>query len=386
MRETRRRRLSAAENVPEPEPDALEPRVDAAHARARAAQVHFAPAESRALGTLAIVATLAILWVMLPVGLGVLLGTLFAFTAYPWFRTLVLRTRKPVLSAALVTAATALVVAASVGVTAYLLVLKGVAVFAALPQSLAPGGAVDKLMGHLQPSMHAIGLEPAAMANKLRDAAGGIAASLAGWATQVASAVFDGLLALFFMVTTMFFVLRRWKELGKRAEHLMPINPRHTRRLLGEVRRLGRTVVIGNFGTAVIQGVIAGAGFLVARVPQAAFLGAMTAVASLLPVVGTLLVWVPAAVLLFAGGHAASGAFVLIWSALAVVGFCDYFVRPKLVGGGATMSEWLMFVALFGGIKVFGFAGVLLGPMIVGVSVAALHLYERTRRFRLGLH
>jgi predicted PurR-regulated permease PerM len=384
LRESRRHQLVTREGGTEEEPFA--PHVDDAHARARAARIHFAPAESRALGTLAIVSTLAILWIMLPVGLGVLLGTLFAFTAYPWFRTLAHRTRKPVLAASLVTAATALVVAASVGVTAYLLVLKGVAVFAALPQSLAPGGAGDKLMRQLEPPMHAIGLEPAALANKLRDAAGGIAASLAGWATQIASAVFDGLLALFFMVTTMYFVLRRWKELGKRAEHLMPINPRHTRRLLGEVRRLGRTVVIGNFGTAVIQGLVAGAGFLVARVPQAAFLGAMTAVASLLPVVGTLIVWVPAAAVLFAGGHAASGAFVIIWSALAVVTLCDYFVRPKLVGGGATMSEWLMFVALFGGIKVFGFAGLLLGPMIVGFSVASLHLYERTRRFRLGLH
>src|SRR6185437_4407620 len=130
---------------------------------------------------------------------------------------------------------------------------------------------------------------------------------------------------------------------------------------------------------------VAGAGFVAARVPEAAFLGAMTAVASLLPVVGTLLVWVPAAVLLFAGGHAGAGIFTLAWGSVAIVGVCDYIVRPRLVGGGETMSGWLTFVALFGGIKLFGFAGLLLGPMIAGTSVAALRLYERTRRFRLGL-
>jgi predicted PurR-regulated permease PerM len=366
--------------------ESLEHAVDAAHVRARAAQLHYAPAESRALGTLAILATFAILWVMVPVGLGVLLGTLLAFTAFPRFRSLTRRTHRPALIAALVTAAATLAVAGTIGILGYLLILKGMALFAVMPQSMAPGGAGDKLVQHFEPILHTVGLEPAALADRLRGAIGSIAASLAGWATRVAGAVFESVLALFFLATTMYFVLRHWGELGKRAEHLMPLNPRHTRRLLREVRRLGRIVVIGNFGTAVIQGVIAGVGFAIAHVPEAAFLGAMTAVTSLVPVVGTMLVWVPAGALLIAGGHPAAGAFVLVWSAIAVVGFCDYAVRPALVGGGESMSSWMMFVALFGGIELFGFVGVLLGPMIVGVSVAALRLYERTRRFRLGLH
>jgi predicted PurR-regulated permease PerM len=362
------------------------PTVAPAQARARDARLHYAPAESRALGTLAILATLAILWIMVPVGIGVLLGTLLAFTAYPRYRALARRTHKPALAAALVTAALCLAVAAAVGVIAYLLFLKGMAVVAAVPQSLAPGGAADKLVARMTPPLHVIGLEPAGLADRLRNAIGGIATSLATWATQIAGAVFDGLLSLLFMAMTTFFVLQHWRELGRRAEHLMPINPRHTRRLLRSVRRLGQIVFVGNFGTALIQGAIAGIGFAIAKVPEAPFLGAMTAVASLLPVVGTMLVWVPAGLLLIAGGHPGAAAFVFAWSVVAVIGFCDYVVRPRLVGGGATMSSWLTFVALFGGIKLFGFVGLLLGPMIVGISVAALRLYERTRCFRLGLH
>ncbi len=108
--------------------------------------------------------------------------------------------------------------------------------------------------------------------------------------------------------------------------------------------------------------------------------------ASLLPVVGTMVVWVPAGLLLLAGGHVGAGVFVFAWNLLAVIGVCDYVVRPRLVGGGSeAMSSWMMFVALFGGIKLFGFIGVLLGPMIVGVAIASLRLYERTRRFKLDL-
>ena len=166
----------------------------------------------------------------------------------------------------------------------------------------------------------------------------------------------------------------------------MPINPRHTRRLLREAQRLGRTVVIGNFGTALLQGVIAGAGFAVARVPEAGFLGAMTAVTSLVPVVGTLIVWVPAGLFLLASDRSGAGLFVLLWGAFAVVGFCDYVARPRLVGSGETMSGWMTLVSLFGGLELFGFVGILLGPMLAGMGLAALRLYERTRRFRLGLH
>jgi predicted PurR-regulated permease PerM len=367
--------------------DAVEPTGDPVRQRARLVRLHYAPAESRALGTLAILALLGILWVMVPVGLGVLLGTLLAFTGYARYRALAQRTRKPALAAALVTAVLTLLVSAAVAVVTYLLILKGVAVVAIMPQSLAPGGAGDRFVEHMRPTLHVIGLEPAALADRLRGAIGGIAATLATWATQIAGAVAEGALALFFMTTTMYFVLRNWQSLGKRAEQLMPLNPRHTRRLLREVRRLGRVVVIGNFGTAVIQGAIAAVGFALAKVPEPAFLGAMTAVASLLPVIGTMLVWVPAGFLLGAGGHPVAGSFVFAWSIVAVVGFCDYVVRPRLVGGGARMmSSWVTFVALFGGIKLFGFMGLLLGPMIVGMSIAALHLYERTRAFRLNLH
>jgi predicted PurR-regulated permease PerM len=166
----------------------------------------------------------------------------------------------------------------------------------------------------------------------------------------------------------------------------MPINPRHTRRLVREIRRLGHAVIIGNFGTGAVQGVIGGIGYAIAHVPQAPLLGALTALASLVPAVGTLLVWVPAGVILLAMGHSAAGIFLLLWGVLAISSFCDYVVRPRLVGGSETMSSWMTLVALFGGLKVFGFVGVLLGPMLVGIAIECLRIYERTRRFRLGLH
>jgi predicted PurR-regulated permease PerM len=65
----------------------------------------------------------------------------------------------------------------------------------------------------------------------------------------------------------------------------------------------------------------------------------------------------------------------LIWSAVVVVGVCDYVIRPRLVGHGGAMPSVLTFAALFGGVEVFGLAGLVVGPLIMSVSFAVLRIY-----------
>ena len=352
--------------------------------RARAVIARLAPAAPRALGVVAALAALVLLVIIVPVGTGVLLGALLAFTIYGRYRALVRGSRSPGLVAAGITAATTAGVAGTLGLLVYLLVLQGVAVVDALPQSFAPGGVAAGLVQRVARPLSYFDVDAGNVADRLRGALSGVAGSLASWAARIVGVAADGALALFFMAITMFLVLRHGPELAQRAERLMPLNPHHTRHLIHEVRRLGRIVMIGNFGTALIQGVLAGVGFAIARVPQAGFLGAFTAVASLLPAFGTLLVWAPVGLVLVAVGRPAAGAFELAWGAVVVLGVCDYFVRPRLVGRGETMSTWTTFVSLFGGLKLFGFVGFLLGPLLAGLAIAVLGIYERARRFRLG--
>lgn len=358
---------------------------DPAHLRAREVIARYAPAEPRALGVMAALAALAIFWVVLPVGLGVLLGALLALTVHQAYEALVRRTDRPALVAFVTTAVTTVVVSGIVALLGYLLIKQGLALVAELPAQTRPGGAASQMVQGAARPLETLGLSAAGIAERLRGALGTIAGAAAGWAAQAVGAAVDGVLALLFMAMTMYFVLRHWNELARRAERLMPLNPHHTRRLMREIRRISRTVVVGNFGTAVVQGAVAGVGYFIARTPEPGFLAALTAVASLVPVFGTLLVWVPAGIFLVVTGHVPGGVFVLVWGSLAVVGFCDYVVRPRLVGGGERASMWLTLVALFGGIKLFGAIGLLLGPLLVGVAGAVLRLYERTRRFRLGL-
>jgi predicted PurR-regulated permease PerM len=334
--------------------------------------------ESFALGVLAFVSALTVICVVIPVGSGVLLGGLLGLTAHGFYQRLSRRTGKPALIAAGLTSVTTLLVAGTLGALLYVLVRQGMHV----KEMLSGDGSAD-LATHLTGPLAALGLEPASVIDKVRNEAGSLAGSLATWAGRIVGTLIGGALALLFTTTTMYFVLRHWVELSKEAEDLLPLNPHHTRRLMHEVRRIARSVVIGNLGTGLVQGVLAAIGYWIARLPDPVFFGALTALASIVPAFGTMLIWLPAGLMLLATGHPAAGGFELAWGALAVVGASDYIVRPKLVGRGEATSTWMTFVALFGGIELFGIVGLLLGPLLVSLSLAVLKVYRRTRLFRL---
>jgi predicted PurR-regulated permease PerM len=191
-----------------------------------------------------------------------------------------------------------------------------------------------------------------------------------------AAGTFSVLLALFFAMLSMYLVLRHWSRCVATLEIVSPLKREYTRHLLMEFRRVGRMTVSGTFITGLAQGALATVGFWITGVPQPVFFGITTALASLIPAVGTLLVWIPAGLYLFATGHLAKGIVELCWGAFVVVGFSDYVIRPQLVGDEA-MPTLLVFVALFGGVEAVGLPGLIVGPVVMALAVAILRLYAR---------
>jgi predicted PurR-regulated permease PerM len=144
-----------------------------------------------------------------------------------------------------------------------------------------------------------------------------------------------------------------------------------------EFREVGRETLQGTVITGIAQGVLATIGFAIAGLSEAPFLGAATAVASLIPAVGTLLVWLPIGMFLLISGHPVSGIFVLGWGASVVVGVSDYVIRPRLVGGNSRMPALFTFIGLFGGVEVWGLQGLIVGPILMSLALAVLRIYER---------
>jgi predicted PurR-regulated permease PerM len=124
----------------------------------------------------------------------------------------------------------------------------------------------------------------------------------------------------------------------------------------------------------ILQGGLAGGAFAVAGLDNAVFWGTVMAVLSIIPSVGSALVWIPAGIILIAHGETAAGVGLLAFCGI-VVGSLDNVLRPILVGKDTKMHELMIFFSTLGGIMMFGITGIFIGPLIASLFVTIWELY-----------
>ncbi|MBK6692260.1 MAG: AI-2E family transporter [Myxococcales bacterium] len=334
----------------------------------------------RALGVLAIVAALVLVRIAAPFGVGLFIGALLGFSLQPAYGALRRRHLSAGFSSLLCAVGAALVVSATLVGVMILFVSRGLRVLSALPDELGPQGSLGRFVTELTRMLTVMHTPVTDVSATLQAEAVSMGGRVAGWAADVATWTFGTLLALFFMTLSTYFVLRHWGDLARHMEELLPFERRHTHELLNQFRRAGRQVLLGTVLTGIIQGMFAAVGYRIVGVPEPGFWGVVTALASLVPAVGTLLVWVPIGIFKIATGHPVLGATLLIYSALTVGLISDYVIRPRLVGREPGVPTVLTFIALFGGVEVFGVVGLVLGPVLVTLSVAVLRTYQESLR------
>jgi predicted PurR-regulated permease PerM len=335
-----------------------------------------ARSEHRALNWAAAAAVAAIAWIALPVSVGILLGALIAFIVQPLYERLAPRLG-PAAASLTCVLGSAFWLVACVGGLGWLFVASGSGLARELIDALGPGGGANRAIAAAGHITSRFGVSPEEAAARLRGLAEGAAARAASLAGGLIAATTSALLALFFAMLTMHFILGHWQRAAARAQEALPLRPDYTRELVEEFRRAGRTTLLGTVVTGLAQGALATIGYAIAGMPKPLFFGVATAVASLIPAVGTLLVWVPAGVVLILTGHPFDGVVELVWGTLFIVGLSDYVIRPRLVGSEAELPSLVTFTALFGGVEVFGLKGLIVGPVIMSLAIAVLRLYVR---------
>jgi predicted PurR-regulated permease PerM len=160
------------------------------------------------------------------------------------------------------------------------------------------------------------------------------------------------------------------------AETLLhsPLGPERTETLLGTVRQMIRASFFGVVAVAAAQGTLLGIAAWIAGLPIPALWGLATAGFSVLPILGSALVWIPGTLLLLAKGSTGMAIFFLIWGAVLVAN-SDNVVRPLVVMNSLhQVNGLLVFIAILGGIQAFGFTGVLAGPVTLAVGIALLRM------------
>lgn len=210
--------------------------------------------------------------------------------------------------------------------------------------------------------------------SRLREAAAGL---LTGWSARLAqgSLAFLAILALTFYF--LFYLLRDAAVLRSGLQRFLPLTPPEFSALASRVEDTVFASVYATAGVSILQGVLGGAMFWILGLPSPVFWGVIMGLLAIVPFLGAFIVWVPAAAGLALQGHWIAAIMLTAWGTL-VVGLIDNIIYPILVGQRLRLHSMVSFMAIVGGLLLFGAHGIVLGPLIVAIA-QGLHTILRNR-------
>jgi predicted PurR-regulated permease PerM len=176
---------------------------------------------------------------------------------------------------------------------------------------------------------------------------------------------------VFFVIFTMYYLFRDGDRLRAALHDLLPLEEGKAHEIVGRTGEVISASVYGVLVIATIQGVLGGLAFWVLGLPSPLLWGVVMIFMSMIPVAGSFVIWVPAAIYLAVTGHWGKAVMLAAWG-MFVIGTVDNFLRPKLVGEKTRLHELLIFFSVLGGLQVFGILGLVLGPVIVAITIALL--------------
>ena len=195
------------------------------------------------------------------------------------------------------------------------------------------------------------------------------------FSTTLIKDIVQFVVTIFFIMFTLYYLLMDGKVLGDTVVSLMPIDPLYTRLFMQKLRETGRQLVLGYFLVAMFQGLMMFIVSLIFGFKNNVLLAVLTAISSFVPMLGTSVVWVPMSISLALKGDIVM-AIVFLVSAGVVVSALDNFIRPMVLGGQLKVHPLALFFSIMGGMVVFGFNGLILGPLVLMLFLAAGELYR----------
>jgi len=210
------------------------------------------------------------------------------------------------------------------------------------------------------------------------DKAGKIVGTISKWIvgglSQATLGTANFVFMTFVFLYTMYFFQMDGDKLIRKILYYLPLNSDDESLMMDKFTSVTRATIKGTMLIGILQGGLAGTAFALVGIDNAVFWGTVMAVLSIIPSVGSALVWIPAVIILIMQGDVGSGVGLLIFCAV-VVGSLDNVLRPILVGKDTKMHELMIFFGTLGGIMMFGIAGIFIGPLIASLFVTIWELY-----------
>ncbi|HEV3275787.1 MAG TPA: AI-2E family transporter [Terriglobia bacterium] len=251
-------------------------------------------------------------------------------------------------------------------------------------RSAQGGGWVPWMTQELQKPLDIIGRHVdlsgmdlrADLQSRLEEASAWIVRSAADVARNLGTFILDAAISFF----TLFFLFREGRRVRLTIAALLPLDQTRVDRLFSSITDTIIANVYGVLAVAAVQGSLIGGAFAVLDINSPILWGMVTAICSLIPVVGTALIWLPASIVLVATSHWIKGLILLVWGA-GFVSLVDHAVRPYVIGGRVKMNTLFVFFSLLGGIKAFGILGVFVGPLILSITISLLGMLREEMRY-----
>lgn len=194
------------------------------------------------------------------------------------------------------------------------------------------------------------------------------------------------ILNLFIMLFVMFYVFKDGEKLEDEIRALLPFSPMFNNRLITRTKSLLHATVYGALIVALVQGVLATIAFFLFDSVDAPILwGLLLAFSALVPFVGTALIWLPVGLLQIFNGFIQNSPSIF-WKGVGVLLFgtfvistIDNIIKPRIIGNRSDLHPVLVLVGIFGGIALFGFVGIIVGPLILSILMSFIEVYKETK-------
>ena len=201
-----------------------------------------------------------------------------------------------------------------------------------------------------------------------------------GWLIKNMGTIFAGtvstLFLLFITLLTIYYGFKDGQTLIKFLLKVSPLKDKDDLRIISRLAVAIRSVATGVLLVSILQGLSVGIGFAVFDIPQALLWGAVTALISLIPGIGTIVIMIPAIAYLALAGSTLSALGLAVWGLVAVI-LIDNIIGPYLMSRGNNLHPLLMLTSVLGGLSLFGPIGFILGPVVVTLFIVLLEIYSQ---------
>jgi predicted PurR-regulated permease PerM len=181
---------------------------------------------------------------------------------------------------------------------------------------------------------------------------------------------------LLITIFLLFYLFRDRHEITRTACSYLPLSNREASEVVERARAMIRATIYGTVVVAAVQGALGGLMFWLLKIPGAFLWGVIMGLLAIIPILGAFVIWIPAAIALAAQGSWTKAIILTVWGTV-VIGLIDNLLYPVLVGKEMRLHTVPVFIAIVGGLYVFGASGVVLGPVVFAVTLACLDVLRR---------